>query len=557
MGKNNEKQNDKVRNPGRNSKAKGSFKKDSFKRGGKGEPGVSYSKDRAVGGYSHNDPSWYEPYSGSSRDVAQLSFGNPLGVTHRVTNKAESEAFPGMMVMPFTPIPGISVEGDRESPISTAAQAFYTTVRYAQGVAGNYDPVDLMCYPLMGDSIYTFWAFARRIIGTVNMYSSSNRYLARGLVGAMGVDFDDIRANLYDFNGWLNDLAYQMGSLCMPADFSSYKRHVRMCENLYTDGESAKAQLYLYVPAYLWYYDEFADEKYGALKPIEIYGETKGTTRLTFEQLRAIGDQIINSIRHSSTMMNMAGDIKRAYGDGALMKVPYTELGYMAPIIYDPDQCMEIQNTIVVGRFGAGRDHPNLIKAMRGTNTLVYDPSFINPLTREGMTSFAGPDEWYLNLRVDEPTPEQVMRATRLAVTFDPGVITSEDTDDPYTYTTLATAGSEVVHSVQMFYFQDSNVKNELSSIDIESWALIADDNSAVIHEQAIRTMIMMEKFDFHPIFYVYNSSTPGTATFEMFGITGDVQNVTWYGSEFLAKLNRYALLGEFKSPQMGTFFKR
>nr|AVX53651.1 putative capsid [Marmot picobirnavirus] len=522
--------------------SKKSWEKNTEKRGRMGRDNKQDSGGHVVGNYVHNDPSWYEPYPGANQDVAQLSFGNALGMPHNLGGiAAEVNAFPGIMVLPFTPVPGISVEGDRESPISTATNAFYTTVRYAQGVAGNYDSSDLMCYPLVGDACYTFWAYCRRLYGVVNAYSVSNRYLSRALVESMGVDFENIRSNLYDFIGWLNDFAYQMGSLCMPDDFTAFKRHMRMCENIYVDGTTSKAQMYVYVPKYLWAYDELANEEFGLLKATQVW--TSSDTRRTFEDLRNIGASIINSIKHSSTMMNMAGDIKRAYGDGALMKIPYTEIGYTAPIIYDEEQVMEIQNTLIVGEplnqsspTGAGYFG---VKAMRGTNTLVFDPMMKKPLMVLS--------EHYLNIRNDAPTADQIMRATRCAVAYDTVRPAAAGGQAIY----LLTCGTELVHELRLYYYRTNPTDNMLQLVNyqINSWAV----QQGSVDEM---TLHKLEKFDYHPYIYIF-TPTDVSESYEFSDIAGDVDNVTWYGPEFLYKLNRYAVLGEYKSPQMGTFFKR
>lgn len=483
----------------------------------------------------HNDPSWYEPFSGSTELVARQSFGKPLGTPVRLRDFGAFDgvddeaygfsAFPGIMRINYITTPGISTLGDRSSAVNTMSQGYYTTVRYAQRGSGTYDDSDLTIGALGIFSLYEYWAFMRRIYGVLNMYSVSNKYLAHNLFVAMGGDFDNFQKHIYDFQGYINKFALKMSQFCIPADFHIIDRRVRLASNIYVDGTSTKAQMYFYQPAWFWKYDELTNAAGTQLVPVTLPEE------FTFSDVVDFGNDLINALRDSSTLMNMCGDVLNAYGAENMKHITAISEDYLVPILYDEEMVMEIQNTTMIGEVA-----PESCKlyADADTNTIVSTIAYEN-----GMQSRPSFTEALLNMRNDAPTAQQVMRATRLMAFWH---------INEANQSVVSTCGTEVATTAEIFYIHVANGVEEVRKVNFQTLTPLNTWS-------AVQTSVM-EKFDYHPYLYLFEQDED-TSAFILRGITGDVENIITMPEETVASINEYALLGLLKTKKMDLFFTK
>lgn len=210
-------------------------------------------------GCGSNDPSWYTQNSQLALDAGRLSFTWPLGAPidltgGRYSTSAIDISIPGVMAL--TLIPSIGISKDNSSPINTAARNIYSFVRHANSGHANYDSPDLMMYLLAMDSLYSVYAYMARAYGVLSLYAQRNRYLPEMLVTAMGLDYSDFLGNLANFRYFINTCAVKIGSLCAPNSMPYYARHQWIYSGVYADSPDPKSQLYMYVPAGFWQYNE-------------------------------------------------------------------------------------------------------------------------------------------------------------------------------------------------------------------------------------------------------------------------------------------------------------
>lgn len=528
----------KGKSSGKDTRSNSKAFKDSRDRAGRDARDVSNPKIHCAGDTLTNDPSWYEPFPGSTDLVARVSFGTPLGYTWQIDGTpitqaisgVDAVAFPGIMRMEYIPCPGISKPGDPNSPINFLSHAYYTTVRYAQSGSGTYDDADLMLGVLGISSLYEFWAWMRRLYGVLNMYSVSNKYLAEALFTSMRCDFEDFQANIYDFQAYINNFALRLGQFCLPADFHVVDRRVRMNSNIYVDSTSAKAQMYYFDPAGFWKYNEFADEQYSALE-LAFFNAPDGKAKFT--DIVKFGDELYLALRGSQSLMNMAGDVKKAYGEENLKKIITTAPDYLAPILYDEEMCMEIQNATMVGSI----NEPQTIKAVTSTNMIEYWPKIESDVGAKPTLA-----EYLFNFRKDAPTSNDVMRATRL-IAFTETVLNPASPDSYDLY--VRECGTEYLTDAQIFYYTRSTD----GSVNTQSWDFIESHLSANSLDYRLATIA--EKFDYHP--YLYFHGTNG----DIITIGGDVDNVTTVSLKTVEKLNLYAIMGLIKTRAMNTFMTK
>lgn len=363
-----------------------------------------------------NDPSWYFKDPKILSDVASFSFNKPLGTNLNVPvyNSGNSTSgylatVPGVMSIHIGLSSGVST--DAQSPINLAATNVYAFVRYKNSGAANYDAPDLMLYLIAMDSVYACWNWMKRLYGLASTYSQRNKYEPRALVAANGVDYDDLIANLADFRAYLNMAANRISAFCVPATMTYNVRHSWLFSNVFKDGDTGKAQEYMYVPSYFYTYDETSSPQGGFLdlKPILVAfnPESASQTYYKVSDLENILNTMINNLQYSEDAGIMSGDILKAYGPSNLFTLSTFDADYRVDPAYSKEVLSQIENARPV--FMTSTDYTSM-KIVQNPDT-----NFINhtPIVSGKNGNYHGQ---YLNFHWENPTPEDVVRATRLNV---------------------------------------------------------------------------------------------------------------------------------------------
>lgn len=259
---------------------------------------------------SDNDASWYMRYPELARDASKIPFTTPLGkypyVESNATNSdlkegREAFAIPGIMAIKWFPTIGQS--DDQNSPVNVVSREVYSFVRHANSGHSNYDAPDLMMYILAMDSLYSFYASMVRTYGVMMLYNGMNRYMPRRLVQAMGFDFDDISQNLAQFRWLINQVAYKLTALYVPAGMTYFERHIWLNSGVYVDSASVKAQTYLFRQSAAYVYNASAATDYAAtLKYTEI------PSHLTLDKCTQFVNSMLNPILADEDMNIISGD---------------------------------------------------------------------------------------------------------------------------------------------------------------------------------------------------------------------------------------------------------
>lgn len=406
-----------------------------------------------------NDPKWYFKDAKVLSDVASFSFNSPLGLrvnTEKLfTGNKQSAAFttiPGLMTLEVSPVPGIST--DATSPINIAAQNVYSYVRYKNSGASNYDAPDLMLYLIAMDSAYAMWNWMKRIYGFASTYSSQNRYQPAAYAKANYVDLQDIYAHLADMRAYLNMAAFKLSAFCVPSTMTYMVRHSWLFANIFKDSETRKAQEYMYVPSFFYKYDETSSPKGGILTPVPV---AYGGTALTFDKLRSLMDSVINALQYSEDIGIMSGDILKAYGEGSLFTLSTFDADYKVQSAYSKEVLTQFENALYFSDPLALTD-ANLanfkITQDPDTNWIIFQPTLSLSSGIEQQTQ-----GMYLNMHWDNPTPEDVMVASRINAVLE---YTNAGSNTSVTY--LST-GSEIALKCCVYWFaQSSNPTDEATS---------------------------------------------------------------------------------------------
>lgn len=523
----------KKNNYGKNKKQRYSGKKE-------GTEGNSCRSERSEGFVDKsNDPSWYAATPQLMQDAASLSFANALGspLTLNVNMggwEAYNKAVPGVMAIHVRPTVGMS--NSWTDPINIAARNIYSFVRHANSGHSNYDAPNLMMYLLACDGVFSMYAFLVRLYGIMMTYSIKNRYMPRAIVEAMGIDFDSVYANLANLRYMINMYVQKAGTLCVPSSMMYFMRHIWMFSNIYADAPSTKAQLYLYTPEALYTYVEVAS---GFTKPILAQDpiiDPSGKTKLTYEQLIAKADGLINGILTSEDLNIMSGDILKAYGSDKLWKMSIVPETYQIAPVFSPEVLTQIHNITVVGSniaksqgFDTFIVYENTTEGDPSAGALTSNPAIIGPLVSVAADKI-------LDLPIEAPTPADVMVASRL---MSYGVLVQQP--DQSFNTVLTVVGSEVVTCLHIYRYEfDAHGK------------LVLHDSSFG-HEEGIMQSseefnYQLEKFGMHPVIYHF-STNPDT----LVDIIGDLDNYTVVYKDTLDKMHQTALMSMLNVPLMGV----
>lgn len=517
---------------------------------------------------SRNDPQWYFKDPQILRDVASFSFETRLGSNYHF-DKTESSNFgcitsvAGVMAFELAPTPGVAETA--QSPLNLAATNVYSFVRYKNSGAVNYDAPDLMMYLQAMDSIYASWNWMKRVYGIASTYSQTNAYAPRAWMEANMIDMDDIISNLADFRAFLNIKASEISAFCVPATMTYNIRHSWIFSNIYKDSDTNKAQTYIFVPSYFYQYSEATADTGAQLIPKPIWlnqvehtinhSATSKAAYLTFDKLKAYMNELLEAVNYSEDIGIMSGDILKAYGEGGLFKVSSFDPDYRVEPVYSKEVLSQIENMTIM-LHGSKRTNNTLTPAQF---TINQDPNAnIIKFKPSGFKySDVHIEEWertYLNFHWENPTPEDVMVATRLSACF------QASTETPGT-SEVVSCGSEIVIDAWMyrmgipgawttFHSTPYNGQpTELYYLPVEPDYDAFTTPGSADFMRLIYGLTTVSQFDWHPPVKIAVANQPAEGEQLTIDIMFDFDKYTQLDINDVENLHLVALLSEFNVP--------
>nr|AVX53457.1 putative capsid [Marmot picobirnavirus] len=542
-------------------------------RGGSGRRGnTSEAKSQGSGGVAYMDP---QLLADAASHAYSHAIGSPLeyDTDLRIAGPYTAQSLPGIMAIHTSISPGIST--DNTSALNIAARNIYSFVRHANSGHANYDSPDLMMYLLAMDSAYAMFSYAQRVYGIARTYSIVNRYYPKAILSAMGCNPDDVVLHLADLRYALNTLAIKIGSLCVPANMSFVTRHCQQYANIYTDTPGVKHQMYMYVPAGFFIFEETAYPTGSSLRYC-YFDRSVHTVQSIINDL----NEMIEALICSEDINIMSGDILKAFGAENVMKIGLIDEDYSVLPVFDPEVLMEINNTTCVGELKITEEtwedggpefkySPSNIW-QRPDGAIVYNPIF--GCSAPGMNS-----DVIVNMPMDVPAPEHTLAATRLTnIMYKPRYDSATQIWD----STLVSSGTEIAHFFVMYEFWDNPPYNwNLRVVPVErqfffdkmaSYEMIrlknddGDPQLSVLH-----ALNALGKFSNHPIvnlvvpldFGVYVSSEPFKANdpkcYQLIGRVGELGTISTFSESDLTKMHNADLLSRYKVPLMGAWSEK
>lgn len=511
----------------------------------------SRGPDSKVAEQKYNDASWYVKDGQLAKDVASLSFNNALGARYRIAQELDygklgKEAFvsviPGICTINVAPALGFS--GDGSSPINIAAKNIYSYVRHMNSGHSNYDAPDLMMYLAAMDSVYAFIAALMRIYGTARTFSQVNRYVGDALLAAQGVTPAEIRSNLAQLRSYINMFITKASAFCTPNVMTLYRRHFWMFSGVYKDEDIQKSQMYMYRPVSLWKYEELEGAGKLTAEPFCASFTTNAGMSNAVWQLSSIytfGNNMLAALTNSEDINIMSGDILKAYGQTNLWQLGLINEDYAVLPVYSEEVLDQIHNTTFVGnRPTTGVNQttttdptPSMTGLDVTQNTdpnqdgrIVFTPEFIG-VSHPSWSRF-------IDLHYNDPTPEEVLVATRNTVM---GAVMSQT--NTYTLEVL-TCGSDLA-----LWFSIWSVNPNTGSLVVGNYGY--DDN----YMNTISYLTQFSKFKRMPVIYRISAASGGVPG-NVVDVVGDVDNYTIIDFNDLSKMHESAILAQLGVPFYG-----
>lgn len=481
-----------------------------------------------------NDPAWYSKDAQLILDVGRIPFAYSAG--QPVSVRGIKDVMPGVMAIHFTPVVGVA--SNLADPINVASTRYFTRLREKNSGFSQGDPADFTMMMVALDSLYMLHAFMRRAYGIARTYTPTNLYYPKGVLTAMGLDADDILANLSQFRASINLFARSLSAFHLPTQFTFIMRHQWMCNDLFVDSTSSKAQTYLYVPDGFWVYDNTYTT--GTKLALTKLANPTGTA-LKWSDLDTLWQNIYQAIQNDEDIRAMSGIIAMSFPDSILI-APEIPDDYTVVPSYDEKVLMQIHNSIAVGTAVSTEEDYTITQNPEINNgSIVSKYSHVQPAAFGDFGNFSGSVDMIINYYKDDITTDDVMEATRLMSTY----TKLKNASNVYDIT-ISTCGSELVtyyqvvtwrgHGLPKFYLGTPIAGN---NINYDSTGQHPETIDAVM--QAIHDF---SHFDWAPIISVSEHDAGGG--FNTFGIIADIDVYATVNEAMLKQMHRVALLSEF-----------
>lgn len=564
-----EKEKDKV---GKNSKRRGSGRQHN---NGNRRGRVSAAPD--------NDFSWYNTLPELTDAAGRFPFSRPLGVQinwdKAVSNAVDdftinddvkfqldaglSKALPGIMTLNWVPTMGVSVDGN--SPINVAAREIYSFVRHANSGAANYDSTDLMIYLLAMDSIYSMYTDATRAYGLLNMYISTNRYMPKAVLGALGWDFEDLVANQAQFRWAINNIAYKISSFNVPNFMSYFMRHMWMNENVFMDKPNTKAQMYAYNQTHVYQYSpKDVETNPGGLTFVSVTSLTSGKTVSNWLKMM---NTLIDPILASEDFGIMSGDILKAFTPTNLFSVKPIDIDYILVPGYNPEVLTQIINAVPMGQpytthetmdgVELSFDVRQVVDETTAEGYLFQRPAFttLDRITDTQLGMGAARTQFVDRLITSDdeiPDVPYVVVSTRLVNCADTLL---QKPSAPYTnistWSDAQNCGTEVLCSITITTLTGKVGQEYTKEIVIGSEGIVF--GVAQIDDYTDR-LNQLSKFDWMPTLPILNKAGDKIS---FCGYYQDTCNYTLMTCDDLSRLHEAAVMSMFYTPATGSYNRR
>lgn len=468
---------------------------------GKGKKGIPWK----------NDWQFYAVTERIAKDIASYPYNKLPGSKFNVpwhsgtfSNFPDSATYlPNFCVLSYVPGVG-NTNDDANAGINIATKQLYTYVRHANSGARNYEGPDIMMYVLAMRDIYTRFFEAKRALGIAYAYYFENKNFPDGLLRSIGIDPQDLRANLAQYRGRLNLLAAKINSFAVPKYFKAFDRAAFISSFYFTDSTSIRGQAYIFRTAGYYTWSGMTSEKGTSLQfNYDPSFNSTSTTAPAFSNVSTFATVYLDTLEsqldalfYDDDANTMAGDILKAFDQSNLYQVadipdPYVVLG-----TYDEDILAQIENSFAANNYTSatfGSTFSTKVLAITQENQIIKSGI---TLASTGTASF--PNGWYFNSHKDAPEFSDNLEWSRL-------IVSATKSSSSW----ILHYGLELLLNITIVNMDPNFDDQRMVYSELTQSIAVASNGS--VASTAISSIAKLAIFDWHPGVYFINYSVTGT----------------------------------------------
>lgn len=280
---------------------------------------VDVTKDNKPGNTPVNDPAQFIPSSETSLldSLTWFTFPQVMGRDFTLKQVPLYTGAEGLIKLSLPTASQIrlspSIGGSTKSaldPINVAATNIYVRLSARNNKTTSYAPQDVMTLVLAMGQIIAMEEYIRRALKITFNVNSNNLSVPRGYFKAMGIDFDDYRANIADYRDRFNVIISSINAITFMADIP----YIGYCKDIYSrifkDSVTNMYGVHIPVPGHTWQISEVEYFDGTILKDVDVV-EQNSTKVLGYYM--TILEDMITSFKLSSTFNVIYSDILALY----------------------------------------------------------------------------------------------------------------------------------------------------------------------------------------------------------------------------------------------------
>jgi len=298
------------------------------------------------------NPNWYFTDKALAEQTAQFSFQDFIGSGSLLDN---GTTLPSIMSILLNPSADNSLAG--YAGISTAtlmARKLYNSLANTSGRTQNYAPQDVFTLLLALGEIISYVSYLKRALGVAFTYNVRNRDFPTKIINVMGINANDLFANLNKYRVELNTILTQINKIPFPANIAWFDKCNAIYEGIFQDNMSPMSQIYVISPATTWILDESSYEQGSVLRTLPVtvsavdnYGNISRNFSSHLSNLR----DMVQALLTSTTLNYIYGDILN-YASKFGTKLLYMNIiedNYSVVPQYDQEVLLHIHNMVLLG----------------------------------------------------------------------------------------------------------------------------------------------------------------------------------------------------------------
>lgn len=481
-----------------------------------------------------NNPNYYFTDPTLAAQATSISFNTFLG-TEDVYSGGGAHGVnhtPTVMAINFNPTAGpMDPLYSASSGINMAGRKLYNRLSSINAKTTNYAPQDLITLMLALGSVLEYISFLRRCFGLAFTTSYRNRFVPKEIIKIMGLDADDFFKNIAAYRLEFNTLMNLLQKVPFPANVAYFDKCAKMYDHVWTDSaDMAIAQLYVFNPYSVWKFNETYSEQGTGLNTVELH-VTPANAKPMSDYLNILS-QMIEALVTSSTLNFVYADILNLANKEniPLYQVQFLPENYVVLPEYSAEALLQIHNMSIVG-------YPNLTQAPTGVthftqlndvipnvnkNEVEYYPVYLQ-------TSASLCAQKFIDFPSGQPDAAQIIEATRYVALAKDYALHTVGKTTMYAMSEVA-VGDHVAISYVIYYSEGKSAESPY----IASSALSTADN--------YKTFAALTKFDWAPIMYSYDPSTPAKFT----DVFGDLNYYTIIDRNYINRVDDLGMMALF-----------